>query len=138
MGDQSLESLMIFLPFLPFALGCEIVNTFWCLRGKDVEIFRGFVGFVKRNAQKSLLQALNRHFAQDPEEQERVRKAFMAAKEAADKAKKTIEVFRLQSLFKSCCRSFTKFVYLNEMNELNGRLPHIIHILPQYVITLGP
>ena len=136
MGEQSLESLRIFLPFLPFALGCESVNTFWCLRGKDVEIFRGFVGFVKRNAQKSLLQALNRHFAhQDPEEQERVRKAFMAAKEAADKAKKTIEVFRLQSLFKSCCRSFTKFVYLN---ELNGRLPHIIHILPQYVITLGP
>ena len=84
----------------------------------------------------SLLQALNRHFAhQDPEEQERVRKAFMAAKEAADKAKKTIEVFRLQSLFKSCCRSFEKCVYLN---ELNGRLPHIIDILPQYAIILGP
>ena len=48
----------------------------------------------------------------------------MAAKEAADKAKKTIEVFRLQSLFKSCCR-FEEFVYLN---ELNGRLPHIATI----------
>jgi len=36
---------------------------------------------------------------QDPEEQERVRKAFMAAKDAADKAKKTIEDRRAASSF---------------------------------------
>ncbi len=56
-------------------------------------------GFSKCSVLSLLQWAWKSHlFAhKDRQEQERVRKAFMAAKEAADKAKKTVEVFWLQN-----------------------------------------